>query len=184
MSGLEGPRVDLTFRWIAQHIASCPLTGAMCCAPPSCVQGLAELGQQGRRTRDAKLTLFWLTVFLLSIWVCFPWIDMLGLNNWGGVATVASAPVHPVRQVIARSARVTVGEPTPDHLGVYVVVFLTEHVGSNTGRSIVRPHFFSWVGVFFLWFPKALYFSFGKWWSGCCLFGGPDIRGRWLVMTL
>ena len=26
-SGLQGPRVNLTFRWVAQHIASCPLAG-------------------------------------------------------------------------------------------------------------------------------------------------------------
>ena len=39
-SGLQGPRVNLAFRWVAQHIASCPLAGAVGCALPSCVQGL------------------------------------------------------------------------------------------------------------------------------------------------
>ena len=39
-SGLQGPRVNLTFRWVAQHIASCPLLF-------SCVQGLAEPGPRG-----------------------------------------------------------------------------------------------------------------------------------------
>ena len=43
-SGLQGPRVDLTFRWVAQHIASCPLAGVVGCVLPSCVQGLAEPG--------------------------------------------------------------------------------------------------------------------------------------------
>ena len=43
-SGLQGPRVNLTFRWVAQHIASCPLAGAVGCVFPSCVQGLAEPG--------------------------------------------------------------------------------------------------------------------------------------------
>ena len=43
VSGLQGPRVNLTFRWVTQHIASCPLTGAVYCALPSCVLGLAEL---------------------------------------------------------------------------------------------------------------------------------------------
>ena len=42
VSGLQGPRVNLTFRWVTQHIASCPLAGAMYCALPSCVQGLAK----------------------------------------------------------------------------------------------------------------------------------------------
>ena len=41
-SGLQGPRVNLTFRWVAQHIASCPLAGAVGCVLPSCVQGSAE----------------------------------------------------------------------------------------------------------------------------------------------
>ena len=52
VSGLQGPRVDLTYRWVTQHIASCP-TGVVCCALPSCVQGPAEpgplLGQQGKQ---------------------------------------------------------------------------------------------------------------------------------------
>ena len=42
--GLQGPRVNLIFRWETQHISSCPLAGAMYCALPLCVQGLAELG--------------------------------------------------------------------------------------------------------------------------------------------
>ena len=52
-SGLQGPRVNLTFRWVAQHIASCPLAGVVGCVLPSCVQGLAEpnsrwLGRRGK----------------------------------------------------------------------------------------------------------------------------------------
>ena len=30
VSGLQGPQVNLTFRWITQHITSCPLAGAIC----------------------------------------------------------------------------------------------------------------------------------------------------------
>ena len=45
-SGLQGPRVNLTYRWVAQHIASCPLAGAVGCVLPSCVQGLAEPGSR------------------------------------------------------------------------------------------------------------------------------------------
>ena len=41
VSGLQGPRVNLTHRWVAQHIASCPLAGVVGCVLPSCVQGLA-----------------------------------------------------------------------------------------------------------------------------------------------
>ena len=35
VSGLQCPRVNLTYRWVTQHTASCPLTDAMCCALPS-----------------------------------------------------------------------------------------------------------------------------------------------------
>ena len=71
VSGLQGPRVHLTFRWIAQHIATCPLTGVMCCALPSCVQGLVEPGllQEGRG--ESQWSCFWVMVLLFSIWVCF-----------------------------------------------------------------------------------------------------------------
>ena len=46
MPGLQGPRVNLTYRWVAQHTASCPLAGAVGCLLPSCVQGLAEPGSR------------------------------------------------------------------------------------------------------------------------------------------
>ena len=41
-SELEGPRVNLTYRWISQHIRSCPLAGLICGALPSEAQDLAE----------------------------------------------------------------------------------------------------------------------------------------------
>ena len=31
VSGLQGPRVNLTYRWVAQHTASCPLAGVVGC---------------------------------------------------------------------------------------------------------------------------------------------------------
>ena len=46
MPGLQGPRVNLTYRWVAQHTASCPLAGVVGCLLPSCVQGLAEPGSR------------------------------------------------------------------------------------------------------------------------------------------
>ena len=70
VSGLQGPRVNLTRRWRTQYIASCPVTGVMCCALPSCVEGLAEPGLPGRGRGETKWTILWLVVSLLSIWVC------------------------------------------------------------------------------------------------------------------
>ena len=57
-SGLQGPRVNLTFRWVAQHVASCPLAGAVGCVLPSCVQGLAEPGPREERSGENKWVLF------------------------------------------------------------------------------------------------------------------------------
>ena len=37
-SGLHGPRVDLTYRWVAQHTASCPRAGVVGCVLPTCGQ--------------------------------------------------------------------------------------------------------------------------------------------------
>ena len=38
VSGLQGPLVDLAFRWVTHHIASCPPAGAnvLCSAPRAC----------------------------------------------------------------------------------------------------------------------------------------------------
>ena len=41
-SELLGPRVNLTFRWISQHIKSCPLAGLIGGALPSDAQDLAQ----------------------------------------------------------------------------------------------------------------------------------------------
>ena len=68
-SGLQGPRVNLTFRWVAQHIASCPLAGAVGCVLPSCVQGLAEPGPRGEWGWGNKWSSFWGLVLLLLILV-------------------------------------------------------------------------------------------------------------------
>ena len=52
MPGLQGPRVNLTYRWVAQHTASCPLAGVVGCLLPSCVQGLPsqvlDYGRKGK----------------------------------------------------------------------------------------------------------------------------------------
>ena len=53
-SELEGPRVNLTFRWISQHIRSCPLAGLIGGALPSDAQDLAEPHSRGGRLRKSK----------------------------------------------------------------------------------------------------------------------------------
>ena len=53
-SELEGPRVNLTYRWISQHIRSCPLTGLICGALPSEAQDLAEPNSCRGGSRKSK----------------------------------------------------------------------------------------------------------------------------------
>ena len=40
--GLQGPRVNFTYRWVTQHAASCPQAGVVGCVLPTCAQGLLE----------------------------------------------------------------------------------------------------------------------------------------------
>ena len=72
-SGLQGPRVNLTFRWVAQHIASCPLAGVVGCVLPSCVQGLAEPGPRGDGSGENKWVLLLGVILLLIILVLSLW---------------------------------------------------------------------------------------------------------------
>ena len=37
-SGLQGLRVNFTYRWVAQHTASCPPAGVVGCVLPTCAQ--------------------------------------------------------------------------------------------------------------------------------------------------
>ena len=53
-SELEGPRVNLTYRWISQHIRSCPLAGLIGGALPSDAQDLAEPHSRSGGSRKSK----------------------------------------------------------------------------------------------------------------------------------
>ena len=53
LSLLQGPRVNLAYRWVAQHTASCPPAGVVGCVLPTCAQGLVVpssrwLGEGGK----------------------------------------------------------------------------------------------------------------------------------------
>ena len=53
-SEMLGPRVNLTFRWISQHIRSCPQAGLICGALPSDAKDLAEPRSRGGGSRKSK----------------------------------------------------------------------------------------------------------------------------------
>ena len=79
MPGLQGPRVNLTYRWVAQHTASCPLAGVVGCLLPSCVQGLAEpgsrLGEEGENNRSFPWELAFLLFILMSVLLGSIWMN-------------------------------------------------------------------------------------------------------------
>ena len=75
-SGLQGPRVNLTFRWVAQHIASCPLAGVVGCLLPSCVQGLAEPGSRLWEEGENNWSFSWELAFLLFILMTVPLVSI------------------------------------------------------------------------------------------------------------
>ena len=68
-SGLQGPRVNLTYHWVAQHTASCPLAGVVGCVLPTCAQGSVEPGSRWLGGGENKSSSSWGLVFLLLILV-------------------------------------------------------------------------------------------------------------------
>ena len=68
---LQGPRVNLTYRCVAQHTASCPLAGVVGCVLPTCAQGFVEpnsrwLGE-GENKWSSSLGLVLLLLILVSV---------------------------------------------------------------------------------------------------------------------
>ena len=91
-SGLQGPRVNLTYRWVTQHTASCPLAGVVSCVLPSCVQGLGEPSSRWLGEGENRWISFWdWSSFCQSL--CFSFWLSLGFTMGGGFVTVVD--VHP-----------------------------------------------------------------------------------------
>ena len=76
-SELQGPRVNLTYRWVAQHTASCPLAGVVGSVLPTCAQGLVEPSSRWLGEGENKWSPSWGLVILLLILV-----SVLLASNW------------------------------------------------------------------------------------------------------
>ena len=68
---LEGPRVNLTYRWISQHIKSCSLSGLIGGALPSDAQDLAEPHSRVGGVEEIKMSMTCLMVLLVVFGTCF-----------------------------------------------------------------------------------------------------------------
>ena len=76
MPGLQGPRVNLSYRWVAQHAASCPLAGVVGCLLPSCAQGSVEPGSRWLREGENNWSFSWVLAFLLFILMTVPLVSI------------------------------------------------------------------------------------------------------------
>ena len=89
-SELQGPRVNLTYRWGAQHTASCPLAGVVGCVLPTCAQGLVEPSSRGLGEGENKWSSPWglvlLLLILVSVLLVSTWIHI-----WRGASSQWSA---------------------------------------------------------------------------------------------
>ena len=94
-SELQGPRVSLTYRWVAQHTASCPLGDVVCCVLPTCAQGLVVPSSRWLGEGENRWSSSWRLVLLLLILV-----SVLLVGTWinirRGIVTVVI--VHPARR--------------------------------------------------------------------------------------
>ena len=70
--GLQGPRVNRTYRWVTQHAASCPLAGVVGCVLPTCAQGLVEPSSHWLGEGKNKWSSSWGLVLFLLIPDVFP----------------------------------------------------------------------------------------------------------------
>ena len=73
--GLKGPRVNLTYRWVAQHTASCPLAGVVGCVLPTCARGSRWLGE-GENKWSSSWGLVLLVLILVSVLLASTWIHI------------------------------------------------------------------------------------------------------------
>ena len=125
MPGLQGPRVNLTYRWVTQHAASCPPAGVVGCVLPSCVQASAEPGSRGLREGENKWTFFGVWSSLCRS-TCFSSWLALGFTLGGGFVTVVGVlpggalPLTGSGRLGRGTALATVTAPPISHESVFL----------------------------------------------------------------
>ena len=90
-SELQGPRVNLTYRWVAQHTASCPPAGVVGCLLPTCAQGLIEPGSHWLGEGENKWSSSWGLVRAAIVRAV--WSSKMPLANAPAVLNLLDGPV-------------------------------------------------------------------------------------------
>ena len=105
-SDLQGPRVNLTYRWVAQHNASGLLAGVVGCVLLTCAQGLVEPSSRWLGEGENIWSSSWGLVLLLKILV-----SVLFVSTWIhlGVGIVKVVNVYPARRCTSLLGVVPVG---------------------------------------------------------------------------
>ena len=99
-SELQGPRVNLTYRWVARHTASCPLAGVVGCLLPTCAQGSVEPGSRWLGEGENKWSSSWglvlLLLILVSVLLASTWIHIRRGHRHSGQASIPLGGVPPL----------------------------------------------------------------------------------------
>ena len=80
--GREQDRINITFRWVKQHVSSCPLlrTAVACCLP-TCAQG-SSVPVMGN-VLYGVFWFFWFLLGVLCIWGVLAWLVSLLCTRLG-----------------------------------------------------------------------------------------------------
>ena len=155
--GLQGPRVNFTYRWVAQHAASCPLAGVVFCVLPACVQGLAEPGSGGLGGGENKwsssLGLVLLLLILVSVLLVSTWIHIRREHRYSGQRISCSTVHIPSRgscPLGRETALATVTTP-PVSQGSVFLFPLSVFVGEKTLLFFFRVWFIIFVYCWICW---------------------------------
>ena len=93
--GLQGPRVNLNYRWVAQDTASCPLAAVVGCVLPTCAQDLVEPSSCCFGEGENKWSSSWGWVLILLILVAAlvvsTWIHIRRGHRYSGQRPSRSA---------------------------------------------------------------------------------------------
>ena len=137
--GREQDRINITFRWVKQHVASCLLfkAGVACCLP-TCAQGSSVPVMEN--VSDGVFWVFWFLLYILYIWGVLVFLVSL-LCTRLGLLRCASYRTCPFGRVRLGLYLCNLWE---EHLKIHKVADM--YFGSFLGIFIGKPYMLALVG--------------------------------------